>query len=70
MCEVGVPLDPLSFRHEKGLTRIIRREIRLPVDMDDDKNHSDAPLPTEETSAKGTRDWPHAPPHRLSEAGI
>ena len=27
-------------------------------------------LPTSEQSAKGTLDWPHAPPHRLSEAGI
>ncbi|MEM1084322.1 MAG: hypothetical protein AAGI48_09375 [Verrucomicrobiota bacterium] len=28
------------------------------------------PLPTPEQSAKGTRDWPHAPPHRLAESGI
>lgn len=27
-------------------------------------------LPTFEQSAKGTRDWPHAPPHRLAEAGV
>lgn len=27
-------------------------------------------LPDSETSAKGTRDWPHAPPHRLAEAGV
>ena len=27
-------------------------------------------LPTSEQSAKGTRDWPHAPPHRLAEAGV
>lgn len=26
-------------------------------------------LPDEET-CKGTRDWPHAPPHRLNEAGV
>ncbi len=27
-------------------------------------------LPTETDSAKGTRDWPHAPPHRLESAGV
>jgi len=27
-------------------------------------------LPDDETSLKGTRDWPHAPPHRLGAAGI
>jgi len=27
-------------------------------------------LPTLEQSAKGTRDWPHAPPHRLGAAGV
>ena len=27
-------------------------------------------LPTCEQTAKGTLDWPHAPPHRLSEAGV
>ena len=27
-------------------------------------------LPSEDDSMKGTRDWPHAPPHRLSEAGV
>ena len=27
-------------------------------------------LPDSEQTAKGTLDWPHAPPHRLSEAGI
>ena len=27
-------------------------------------------LPTDEDSAKGSRDWPHAPPHRLQSAGV
>ncbi|MGJ8641972.1 MAG: transposase [Luteolibacter sp.] len=27
-------------------------------------------LPDEEQTAKGTRDWPHAPPHRLGSAGV
>ena len=29
-----------------------------------------APLPAEEESRRGTRDWPHAPPHRLGTAGV
>lgn len=33
--------------------------------MDDDPL-----LPKENESAHGTRDWPHAPPHRLQEAGV
>jgi putative transposase len=28
------------------------------------------PLPSDQESAKGTQDWPHAPPHRLGTAGI
>ncbi len=27
-------------------------------------------LPSAQDCLKGTRDWPHAPPHRLSEAGV
>jgi putative transposase len=27
-------------------------------------------LPDDDKCAKGTRDWPHAPPHRLSEGGV
>lgn len=27
-------------------------------------------LPTSEDSFLGSRDWPHAPPHRLSESGV
>lgn len=27
-------------------------------------------LPDDPTSKEGTRDWPHAPPHRLSTAGV
>ncbi len=27
-------------------------------------------LPTDDETAKGSLDWPHAPPHRLSEAGV
>ena len=27
-------------------------------------------LPDDETSLKGTRDWPHAPPHRLGASGV
>jgi putative transposase len=27
-------------------------------------------LPDDEKSAKGTRDWPHAPPHRLGQCGV
>ena len=27
-------------------------------------------LPDDDTSIKGTRDWPHAPPHRLAAAGV
>jgi len=26
--------------------------------------------PDDEQSIKGTRDWPHAPPHRLVSAGV
>jgi putative transposase len=29
----------------------------------------DPDLPSDEESLKGTRDWPHAPPHRLVEGG-
>ena len=29
-----------------------------------------AVLPTDEESRTGTRDWPHAPPHRLQKAGV
>jgi putative transposase len=28
------------------------------------------PSPTEEESRAGTRDWPHAPPHRLGASGV
>lgn len=27
-------------------------------------------IPSDEECAKGTRDWPHAPPHRLASAGV
>ena len=27
-------------------------------------------LPDDQESLEGTREWPHAPPHRLSEAGV
>ena len=27
-------------------------------------------LPTDDECMKGTRDWPHAPPHRLQNAGV
>ena len=27
-------------------------------------------LPDDDASCKGTRDWPHAPPHRLGAAGV
>ncbi len=27
-------------------------------------------LPSAEDCSKGSRDWPHAPPHRLAEAGV
>ena len=27
-------------------------------------------LPDDQSSCKGTRDWPHAPPHRLAQAGV
>ena len=27
-------------------------------------------LPNSDQTAKGTLDWPHAPPHRLAEAGV
>jgi len=27
-------------------------------------------LPDDEKSVKGTRDWPHAPPHRLGQCGV
>ena len=27
-------------------------------------------LPTAEESVKGSRDWPHAPPHRLAQSGV
>ena len=27
-------------------------------------------LPDDQTSQSGTRDWPHAPPHRLKSAGV
>jgi len=29
-----------------------------------------SPLPNDEESAKGSRSWPHAPPHQLTEAGV
>jgi putative transposase len=32
--------------------------------------NDDVPLPTDEECARGTRNWPHAPPHRLLEAGV
>ena len=28
------------------------------------------PLPGDADSCRGTRDWPHAPPHRLGESGV
>ncbi len=31
---------------------------------------SEPALPTPEDCARGSGDWPHAPPHRLSEAGV
>ena len=31
---------------------------------------AEPPLPTDEDCAKGSRDWPHAPPHRLQSAGV
>ena len=30
----------------------------------------ESPLPTDDESTRGTRNWPHAPPHRLAEAGV
>ena len=27
-------------------------------------------LPDSEQTAKGTLDWPHAPPHRLAQGGV
>ena len=30
----------------------------------------DIDLPSDEDCASGTRDWPHAPPHRLKNAGV
>ena len=30
----------------------------------------DEPLPSDEDARCGSRDWPHAPPHRLAEAGV
>jgi putative transposase len=33
-------------------------------------NSTAEPLPDDEASMKGTRDWPHAPPHRLAVAGV
>ena len=32
--------------------------------------NDDPLLPKEDESARGTRDWPHAPPHRLEETGV
>jgi putative transposase len=29
-----------------------------------------SPLPSDDDSLAGTRGWPHAPPHRLAEAGV
>ena len=31
---------------------------------------TDAPLPTDDEARCGSRDWPHAPPHRLADAGV
>ncbi len=31
---------------------------------------NDEPLPSSDESIRGTLDWPHAPPHRLGEAGV
>ena len=36
--------------------------------MPDD--NQEASLPSDAASRAGTRDWPHAPPHRLAEAGV
>lgn len=32
--------------------------------------NSEPILPTNDDCAKGTREWPHAPPHRLESAGV
>ncbi len=32
--------------------------------------NDDRLLPKDEECAKGTRDWPHAPPHRLEKGGV
>jgi putative transposase len=32
--------------------------------------NNDVPLPNDAESIHGTRDWPHAPPHRLKDAGV
>jgi hypothetical protein len=40
-------------------------DIAIHVIMSDDPE-----LPGDEHSLKGTRDWPHAPPHRLMDGGV
>ena len=30
----------------------------------------DEPLPSDDDARNGSRDWPHAPPHRLADAGV
>ncbi len=31
---------------------------------------SEVPIPSDEEARFGSRDWPHAPPHRLAESGV
>lgn len=39
--------------------------------MEEEPHTSAEPsFPSDEDCAKGTRDWPHAPPHRLGSAGV
>ncbi len=33
-------------------------------------SHNDPALPNDDESRSGTRNWPHAPPHRLQQAGV
>ena len=57
-------LNPASHRQKPPQTFLdkIPRATR--------HSNMETEVPSEEASTKGTRDWPHAPPHQLAEAGV
>lgn len=56
-----------------GVGLILRLHDFLAISLRDrfhPRMPDDMSLPDEAVSLRGTRDWPHAPPHRLGEAGV